>query len=161
MKLTAVVGKAYQCNVTDPDSITKVLDTVLLDFGGRLDIFIANAGVPWTQGGMIDSDLSHCHKITSIDFDGVFYCARAAGAIWRRQYETGVNTFGENLQNYRTGSFVATASMSGHIVNIPQFQAAVSCAHFMHILWSILTPIVQCLKSRSNPSMQELSCGMG
>ena len=74
---------------------------------------------------MIDGDLSHYHKVTSIDFDGVFYCARAAGAVWRKQYETGMSTKGEKLENYRTGSFIATASMSGHIVNIPQLQAAV------------------------------------
>lgn len=111
--------------MTDPDSIHKILNTVLDDFDGRLDIFVANAGVPWTQGRMIDGDLSHYHKVTSIDFDGVFYCARAAGAVWRKQYETGMSTKGEKLENYRTGSFIATASMSGHIVNIPQLQAAV------------------------------------
>lgn len=103
-----------------------MVNTVVKDFNGRLDIFVANAGVPWTQGRMIDGDLSHYHKVTSIDFDGVFYCARAAGEVWRRQYETGLSATGDKLQNYKTGSFVATASMSGHIVNIPQLQAAVS-----------------------------------
>ena len=124
------VAKAYQCNVTDADTVKAVIDAVLEDFDGRLDIFVANAGVPWTQGRMIDGDLSHYHKVTSIDFDGVFYCARAAGAVWRRQFETGVSTKGEKLQNYRTGSFIATASMSGHVVNIPQLQAAVSLSSY-------------------------------
>lgn len=106
--------------------MTEVTNAVVKEFNGRLDIFVANAGVPWTQGRMIDGELSHYHKVTSIDFDGVFYCARAAGEIWRRQYETGVSVTGEKLQNYLSGSFVATASMSGHIANIPQLQAAVS-----------------------------------
>lgn len=118
-------GKAYQCNVTDPDSVSEVTNTVVKEFNGRLDIFVANAGVPWTQGRMIDGELSHYHTVTSIDFDGVFYCARAAGEIWRRQYETGLSATGEKLENWRSGSFIATASMSGHIVNIPQLQAAV------------------------------------
>lgn len=119
-------GKAYQCNVTDPDAVVKVIDEVLEDFSGRLDIFVANAGIPWTKGRMIDGDLSHYHSVRSIDFDGVFYCARAAGAVWRRQFETGLNAQGDKLENYCGGSFIATASMSGHIVNIPQLQSAVS-----------------------------------
>lgn len=91
-----------------------------------MDIFVANAGIPWTQGRMIDGQLDHYHRVVSTDLDSVFYCAKAAGEIWRRQYLTGVNTMGEKLDNYRYGSFVATASMSGHIANIPQLQSAVS-----------------------------------
>ncbi|MBE7181274.1 MAG: SDR family oxidoreductase, partial [Terriglobus roseus] len=111
--------------VTDADAVKSVTNAVVDEFNGRLDIFVANAGVPWTQGRMIDGELSHYHKVTSIDFDGVFYCARAAGEVWRRQYETGVSATGKKLENYRAGSFIATASMSGHIANIPQLQAAV------------------------------------
>ena len=42
-----------------------------------------------------------------------------------KQYETGLSTTGKKLQKYRAGSFIATASMSGHIANIPQLQTAV------------------------------------
>ena len=103
-----------------------MINEIVDEFGGRLDIFVANAGIPWTQGRMIDGELSHYHKVVSTDLDSVFYCARAAGEIWRRQYETGVSTTGETLENYSQGSFIATASMSGHIANVPQLQTAVS-----------------------------------
>ena len=36
----------------------------------------------------------------------------------------GTDLNGKKLQNFKLGSFIATASMSGHIVNIPQLQAA-------------------------------------
>ena len=62
------------------------------------------------------------------DLDGTFYCARAAGLHWRRQKEEGTTICGKKLENYREGSFVATASMSGHIVNIPQMQATYNAA---------------------------------
>jgi sorbose reductase len=103
-----------------------MINDITREFNGRLDIFVANAGIPWTQGRMIDGELSHYHKVVSTDLDGVFYCAKAAGEIFRRQYETGVGMMGDKLQNYSYGSFIATASMSGHIANIPQLQAAVS-----------------------------------
>ena len=36
----------------------------------------------------------------------------------------GTDLNGKRLENFRLGSFIATASMSAHIVNIPQLQAA-------------------------------------
>ena len=74
------------------------------------------------------------------DLDSVYYCARAAGRVWRRQKEEGVDLWGRRLcvrgeggeggegAAWRGGSFVATASMSGQIVNIPQFQTAYNAA---------------------------------
>ena len=121
-----LAGRAYQCDVTDPEQVKQVINDIAREFNGRLDIFVANAGIPWTQGGMIDGELSHYRKVVATDLDGVFYCAKAAGELFRKQYETRVNMMGEPLRNYSYGSFIATASMSGHIANIPQLQAAVS-----------------------------------
>lgn len=75
---------------------------------------------------MIDGELSHYRAVVSTDLDSVFYSAKAAGEVFRRQYQTGLDAMGEKLQNYSYGSFIATSSMSGHIANIPQLQAAVS-----------------------------------
>lgn len=123
----SATGKAYPTDITSYEDTKKVIDEIARDFNGRLDIFVANAGIPWTQGGMIDGELSHYNKVVATDLDSVFYCAKAAGKIFRSQYESGgVNMMGEKMQNYSYGSFIATASMSGHIANIPQLQAAVS-----------------------------------
>ena len=94
------------------------------EFNGRLDIFVANAGIAWTQGPALDGDIDHYRKVVATDLDSTFYCARAAGKVWRRQKEEGLDAYGRTLEGYRYGSFIATASMSGHIVNIPQLQAA-------------------------------------
>lgn len=48
------------------------------------------------------------HKTTNVNFSGVFYCAREAGKVFKKQ---------------GSGSFIITASMSGHIVNVPKTQA--------------------------------------
>lgn len=68
---------------------------------------------------MVDGPLDHYHDVIRTNIDGVFFAARVAAAHWRRQKESDTK-----LENYSHGSFVATASMSGHIVNIPQMQAA-------------------------------------
>ena len=94
------------------------------EFNGRLDIFVANAGIPWTQGSFLDGDIALYRKVMATDMDSVYYCAYAAGQHWRRQKKEGTDVFGRKLGNFRGGSFITTASMSGHIVNIPQLQAA-------------------------------------
>ncbi|PIA92179.1 putative NADP-dependent mannitol dehydrogenase [Cercospora beticola] len=122
--------QAYQTDVTDFSSTQRVIEEIVKDFNGRLDIFVANAGIPWTQGRMIDGELGHYHRVVATDLDSVFYCAKAAGEVWRRQFQNGcgVDVRGEKLENYSGGSFIATASMSGHVANIPQLQSAYNAA---------------------------------
>ncbi|KAI4145342.1 MAG: hypothetical protein LQ340_006323 [Diploschistes diacapsis] len=131
-KMYDVKCKAYQVNVLDPKHVQEAVDEIVKEFNGRLDIFVANSGVPWTQGPMADGELegqaSQYKKVVSTDLDGTFYCARAAAQWWKRQKETGKDLNGNKLENFVSGSFVATASMSGHIVNVPQMQAAYNAA---------------------------------
>jgi sorbose reductase len=112
------------------------------EFNGRLDIFVANSGIPWTQGAALDGEIEHYRKVVTTDLDGTFYCARAAGAHWRRQKKEGTTIGGEKLEGFSAGSFIATASMSGHIVNIPQFQATYNAAKaaVIHLCESTLDP---------------------
>jgi sorbose reductase len=77
---------------------------------------------------MLEGEVEHYRKVVTTDLDGTFYCARAAGQHWRRQKKEGTTIDGKTLENYTYGSFVATASMSGHIVNIPQMQTAYNAA---------------------------------
>ena len=123
-----VTAKAYQVEITDPKAVEEAVNAVVKDFNGRLDVFIANAGIPWTKGPMVDGPLEHYRDVVGIDLDGTFYCAKAAAAHWRRQKEEGTDINGNKLTNFTYGSFVATASMSGHIVNFPQMQAAYNAA---------------------------------
>ena len=131
-KTYGVKCRAYQVNVLDPDHVQQVVDEIVKEFNGRLDIFIANSGVPWTQGPMADGPskerAEHYRKVVATDLDGTFFCARAVAQHWKRQKEEGTDLNGKKLENYVSGSFVATASMSGHIVNIPQMQAAYNAA---------------------------------
>ena len=115
-------------NVTSFEEVEATVNEIVKEFNGRLDIFIANSGIPWTQGPALNGELDHYRKVITTDLDGTFYCARAAGVHWRRQKTEGTTINGEKLEGFTTGSFIATASMSGHIVNIPQFQATYNAA---------------------------------
>lgn len=114
--------------MTDPNHVETIVNDIVKEFNGRLDIFVANSGIPWTQGAMTEGQVDHYRKVVATDLDGTFYCARAVGKIWRRQKQEGTDLNGNKLENYTYGKFVATASMSGHVVNIPQLQAAYNAA---------------------------------
>jgi len=150
-KTYGVKCKAYQVNVTDEAAVEKAINDITKEFNGRLDIFVANSGIPWTQGAMISGEISHYHKVVSTDLDGTFFCARAAGKIWRRQKQEGTDMNGNKLENYTYGSFIATASMSGHIVNIPQLQAAYNAAKagVIHLCRSLAVEWVQFARANS------------
>lgn len=122
------IAKAYQVNVTDYSAVEAATEAAVRDFNGRLDVFVANSGIPWTQGPALDGELAHYHKVVATDLDGTYYCARVAGLHWRRQKKEGTTIDGKPLENFREGSFIATASMSGHIVNLPQLQASYNAA---------------------------------
>lgn len=150
-KAYGVKCRAYQVDVTDERDVWDQIHAITKEFNGRLDVFVANAGIPWTQGRMIDGETSHYHKVVATDLDSVFYCAKAAGEIWRRQYTTGLTLSGEKLENYRYGSFIATASMSGHIANIPQLQSAYNAAKagVIHLTRSLAVEWVKFARANS------------
>lgn len=121
------------------------------EFNGRLDVFVANAGIPWTEGPMVDGRLEHFHDVVQTNLDGTFYCARAAARHWRRQKLEGTDVHGNRLHNYTCGSFIATASMSGVIVNVPQLQAAYNAAKagVIHLCKSLAVEWAQYARANS------------
>ncbi|KAL5614178.1 hypothetical protein BROUX41_000016 [Berkeleyomyces rouxiae] len=130
---------AYQVNVTDNAAVKAAVDQCVQDLGGRLDIMVANSGIPWTQGSMLDGAVEEALKVLRVNVDGVYFCARAAGKHFRRQKKEGTTTDGKPLENFTYGAFIATASMSGHIVNVPQAQASynASKAAVVHLCKSL------------------------
>ncbi|KAF4342391.1 sorbitol utilization sou1 [Fusarium beomiforme] len=131
--------KAYQVDMRDAEAVEKAVNQSVKELNGRLDIFVANAGIPWTKGPMVDGPLDHYRDVVQTNLDGTYYCAKAAAKHWRRQKVEGTDINGQPLTNYTSGSFIATASMSGSIVNTPQLQAAYNAAKagVIHLIKSL------------------------
>ncbi|WYZ43520.1 hypothetical protein EsH8_VI_001219 [Colletotrichum jinshuiense] len=101
-----VKTKTYQVDVTDYNDVEAAVAEAVKDFG-RLDVMIANAGVPSKAGGL-DDKVEDWNRVRAVDFDGAYYCMRAAGLVFREQ---------------KSGVGIITASMSGHAANVPQEQS--------------------------------------
>ncbi len=106
-----VKAKAYKCNVGDYADVEKLVSDVIADFG-KIDAFIANAGAT-ADAGVLDSTVDAWERVIHTDLSGTAYCAKAVGAHFKQR---------------GSGSFVITASMSGHIANYPQEQTSYNVA---------------------------------
>ncbi|GMG19059.1 unnamed protein product [Ambrosiozyma monospora] len=109
--------QGYQVDITNPSSIESTTQAILQTFG-KIDIFVANAGIPWTNNDVLhieDDELAYTkwRNLFAIDVDSVHLCARSIGRVFQKQ---------------EFGNFIVTTSMSAHIVNVPQFQAPYNAA---------------------------------
>jgi len=106
-KATGVKAVAIKTNVADKEDVDAMIRK-MLDIYGRIDVAVCNAGI----GVNVPADemtLEEWQRVINVNLTGVFLTAQAAGKVMIKQ---------------GGGSIIATASMSGHIVNVPQPQCA-------------------------------------
>lgn len=105
-EIEAAGGRAVSitCDVTQPEQVTRAVDQMTAELGG-IDIAVCNAGII-SDTPLLDMSAEEFQRIQDTNVTGVFLTARAAAKAMVRQG--------------RGGSIITTASMSGHIINIPQ-----------------------------------------
>jgi NAD(P)-dependent dehydrogenase (short-subunit alcohol dehydrogenase family) len=109
-KITGASGRktiALKADVTKKDDVDAMTARIVKEFG-RIDAAFCNAGICINESAE-EMSLESWKKVIDINLTGVFLCAQAAGKVMIRQ---------------GGGSIINTASMSGHIVNVPQPQCA-------------------------------------
>lgn len=98
---------AIQVDVTKPEQIEQMVNTIVAKFG-RIDILFNNAGI--AQHVKIEEmDVRDWLKIMDVNLNSVFFVSQAVGRVMIKQ---------------KRGSIINISSMSGLIVNTPQGQAA-------------------------------------
>lgn len=98
---------AVWTDVTKEDEVEKMIETVLAAFG-KLDVAFCNAGI-CINAPADEMTYEQFKQVIDINLNGVFLTSRAAARVMLKQGR---------------GSIINTASMSGHIVNVPQPQCA-------------------------------------
>ncbi|KAF3910981.1 hypothetical protein AA313_de0201352 [Arthrobotrys entomopaga] len=120
-------GGVFQHDNTQPPTETQVFPLLSLKgktaivTGGGDDIFVANAGISWYTGNIIDSDTDKFKNIIDVNVLSVYYAAKAAGKHFRRQKLEGTNLSGKKITGYKHGSFVITSSMAATKQLMPQY----------------------------------------
>ncbi|HAX51843.1 SDR family oxidoreductase [Muricomes intestini] len=98
---------AVKTDVTEPEQVDAMVEKVVSELGG-LEAAFCNAGICINEPAD-EMTFEHWKKVIDINLTGVFLTATAAGKY---------------MLNHGGGSIINTASMSGHIVNVPQPQCA-------------------------------------
>ncbi|KAA6300771.1 MAG: Glucose 1-dehydrogenase 2 [Candidatus Ordinivivax streblomastigis] len=103
-------GKSYElrADVTKENEVDEVLKTII-QRSGKVDILFNNAGI-CIHKDTINATIDEWRSVIDINLTGEYIMARAVG---RHMIEQGIE-----------GSIINMASMSGSIVNIPQWQAS-------------------------------------
>ena len=113
---------AIKADVTKPDEVNAMIDSIMAKWG-KLTIGVNNAGIgQWVPSEeMSESDWD---RMLDINLKGVFLCAQAESRV---------------MIPAGYGKIINTASMSGHISNTPQRQAAynTSKAGVLHLTRSL------------------------
>jgi NAD(P)-dependent dehydrogenase (short-subunit alcohol dehydrogenase family) len=124
-RIEAEGGNAYSliADVTDEKAVDRALAEVLTR-SGSLDIVFNNAGICIHQD-TLQASVAEWREVIDINLTGEYIVARSAGRIM--------------IQRKIRGSIINMASMSGSIVNVPQWQAAynASKAGIIHMTRSL------------------------
>jgi len=100
--------RAYTVDVTNPEQVAAAMTAFVSDFGA-LDGVFNNAGICQHKDA-VDLTPEDWTRMMDVNTNAVFFVAQAAA----RQF----------IREGKKGAIVNTASMSAHIVNIPQRQAS-------------------------------------
>ncbi|ROW04629.1 hypothetical protein VPNG_07396 [Cytospora leucostoma] len=100
-----VQARSYKVDVSDPEAVRTTVEAVVRDFG-RLDVFVANAGMAISKP-ITEQTVEEYKKQYSVNVDGVFYSAKYAGEVFKRQ---------------GFGNLIITSSISALVVNVPVDQ---------------------------------------
>lgn len=114
-KIAAATGrlvKAYQCDITNEESVAKMMEAYLADYG-TIDYCINNAGIAMFDSA-IETSAADFKKVVDIDLNGTFITAKAAAKVM--------------IEQGKKGSIVSTASMSASLINVPQTIASYCAA---------------------------------
>ena len=105
---TGVSINTYRSDVRSRSAISSTLNRVVQDFGGHLDIVVANSGVS-ADIPCLDYTEETWASNNTVNLDGVMWTAQAAGKIFKKK---------------QRGNLIITASVSATLVDVPQNQAA-------------------------------------
>lgn len=99
---------AIKADVTKEDDVNRMIDIIVENFG-ELNIAFCNAGICKNIRAE-EMTLAEWKQVIDINLTGVFLTAQAAGK--------------QMIKQGKGGSIINTASMSAHIVNVPQPQCS-------------------------------------
>lgn len=113
----SIIVDHFKCNLSNVNEIENLIDIIIKKYS-TIDVFVANAGIGWPNKGVNDFETNQelvekWQTFINLDLTSVFYCCALIGKVFKEQ---------------GFGSLILTASMSGHVANVPQLQTPYNVA---------------------------------
>jgi NAD(P)-dependent dehydrogenase (short-subunit alcohol dehydrogenase family) len=120
---------ALECDVTNPDSVKNMADAVVRAYG-TIDFALNIAGIV-NFYPVHEAPPDEWKKVLDVNLFGVFLCAQAAAKVM--------------VDQKKKGTIVNMASMSAHIINVPQRTSSycTSKAAVVHLTKSMAVELAQ------------------
>jgi NAD(P)-dependent dehydrogenase (short-subunit alcohol dehydrogenase family) len=107
LKAHGIEAEGFQADVTDRADVDRAAEEIISAFGG-VDILINNAGACIHEAALDVTD-AQWRQVMDVNVNGVWHCCQA---------------FGRHMADHGGGTIVNIGSISGMIVNRPQWQPA-------------------------------------
>jgi gluconate 5-dehydrogenase len=109
IKRKGIQAVGVKCDVTNPDEIAKLRNTVLKEFG-KIDILVNNSGATWGAPAE-DYPIEGWNKVINVNVTGTFLCSQIIGRI---MIERG------------SGKIINLASITGGVGCLPEAMDAIA-----------------------------------
>lgn len=112
---------ALKADVSVPDEVQKMVNTMLQEFG-KIDILVNNAGVV-SQSRLVDTTLEEWNRLFAINLTGVFLCTKAVLPSMLKRKEGRIINFASHLAQKGVAELVPYCAAKGGVISFTKALA--------------------------------------
>jgi len=120
-KKNGVKAITLKADVSVPDEVQKMIDTMLKEFG-RIDVLVNNAAI-LTQTKLIDTTLEDWNKMFAVNMTGVFLCTKAVVPSMLKRKEGRIINFGSQLAQLGAANLTSYSASKGGVISFTKALA--------------------------------------
>lgn len=113
-KKNGVKAIAIKADITVPDEVQAMVDTMLKEFG-KIDILVNNAGI-FIQGKVVDTSLEDWNKLITTNLTGYFLCTKAVLPSMLSRREGRIINIGSVLGQIGGSEFATYCASKGGVI---------------------------------------------
>jgi len=120
-KKDGVKAIAVKADVSVPDEVQKMVDTVLKEFG-KIDILVNNAGIV-AQKKLVDTTFKEWNRMLATHLNGVFLCTKAVLPPMLQRREGRIINFASHLAQKGAAELVPYCAAKGGVISFTKALA--------------------------------------
>ena len=120
-KKNGVKAITLKADVSIPDEVQEMVDTMLKEFG-KIDILVNNAGIV-SRGNIVDFSLEDWNRVLAVDLTGIFLCTKAVLPSMLKRREGRIINIASQLGQIGGAGRVAYCTAKGGVISFTKALA--------------------------------------